>query len=86
MATAGRSGPRENWYWEYEHEVTIESVTPDDPTADQLQVTAVVNETARLFEYGVENTAASYDQNLTMRYDLVRRDGQWFVQNMGRAN
>lgn len=80
------AAPRENWYWEYEHEVTIESVTPDDPTADQLQVTAVVNETARLFEYGVENTAASYDQNLTMRYDLVRRDGQWFVQNMGRAN
>ena len=78
------SAPRENWYWEYEHNVEVKSVSPDDPTADQLQVTAVVSEIARLFEYGVENTSASYDDVLTMRYDLIRQDGQWYVQNMSK--
>ncbi|NJL49864.1 MAG: DUF4101 domain-containing protein [Leptolyngbyaceae cyanobacterium SM2_5_2] len=78
------AAPQENWYWEYEHNVEVKSVNPEDPTADQLQVTAVVSETARLFEYGVENTSASYDDVLTMRYDLIRQDGQWYVQNMSK--
>jgi hypothetical protein len=80
------AAPQENWYWEYEHTVAVQSVTPDDPTADQLQVTAVVTEKARLFEYGVENTSASYDDELTMRYDLVRKEGNWYIQNMGKLS
>jgi hypothetical protein len=75
---------QENWYWDYQHSVTVESVSPDDPTADQLQVTATVQEQARLFEYDVENTSASYNDNLTMRYDLVRQEGKWYIQNMGQ--
>jgi hypothetical protein len=65
--------------------VEVQSVTPDDPTADRLQVTAVVRENARLFEYGVENDRASYDDRLTMEYVLVRQDGQWFIESMGQA-
>lgn len=75
---------QENWYWDYQHSLTVESVSPDDPTADQLQVTATVQEQARLFEYEVENTSASYNDNLTMRYDLVRQEGKWYIQNMGQ--
>ncbi len=75
---------QENWYWEYEHSVSVDAVTPDDPTVDQLQVTATVQEQARLFEYEVENTSASYSDNLTMRYDLVRQEGKWYIQNMGK--
>jgi hypothetical protein len=75
---------QENWYWDYQHSVTVKSVSPDDPTADQLQVTATVQEQARLFEYDVENTSASYNDNLTMRYDLVRQEGKWYIQNMGQ--
>lgn len=75
---------QESWYWEYEHSVEIESVTPDEPTADQLQAVAVVSEKARLFEFGVENTSASYDDTLKMQYDLVRQDGKWFVQGMNK--
>ena len=78
------AAPRENWYWEYEHAVEVQSVTPDDPTADRLQVVALVQETARLFEYGVENTSASYDDRLTMEYVLVRQDGQWYIETMGQ--
>lgn len=79
------AAPQENWYWEYEHAVEVQSVSPDDPTADRLQVIALVQETARLFEYGVENDQASYDDRLTMEYVLVRRDGQWFIESMGQA-
>jgi hypothetical protein len=76
------AAPQENWYWEYEHAVEVQSVTPDDPTADRLQVVAEVQETARLFEFGVENTTASYDDRLTMEYTLVRQDGQWLIEAM----
>ena len=79
------NAPQENWYWEYEHEVEVQSVEPDDPTADRLQVTASVREKARLFEVGVENDEASYDDRLTMEYVLVRQDGQWFIESMGQA-
>ncbi|MGB6015338.1 MAG: IMS domain-containing protein [Nodosilinea sp.] len=75
---------QESWYWEYEHNVEVESVTPDDPTADQLQAVAGVSEKARLFEFGVENAGAAYDDTLRMRYDLVRQDGKWFVQGMNK--
>jgi hypothetical protein len=46
---------------------------------------AIVREKARLFEYGVENDTASYDDRLTMEYVLVRQDGQWFIESMGQA-
>ncbi|MGB3199796.1 MAG: IMS domain-containing protein [Nodosilinea sp.] len=75
---------QESWYWEYEHNVEVESVTPDDPTVDQLQVVAAVSEKARLFEFGVENANAAYDDTLRMQYDLVRQDGKWFVQGMSK--
>jgi hypothetical protein len=75
---------QESWYWEYEHNVEIESVTPDDPTADSLQAIAVVSEKAKLFEFGVENADAAYDDTLKMQYDLVRQDGKWYIQGMNK--
>ncbi len=73
---------QESWHWEYEHNVEMESVTPNDPTADRLQAIAIVSEKARLFEFDVENTSASYDDVLKMQYDLVRQDGKWYIQGM----
>jgi hypothetical protein len=74
----------ESWYWEYEHTVEVESVSPDDPTADQLQAIAVVSEQAKLFEFGVENIGAAYNDTLRMQYDLVRQDGDWYIQGMNK--
>ncbi len=74
----------ESWYWEYEHKVEIESVTPDDPTADNLQAIAVVSEQAKLFEFGVENANAAYNDTLRMQYDLVRQDGKWYIKGMNK--
>lgn len=72
---------RENWHWEYDHAVAVESVEPNDPTADALTVRAEVSEAGRLFEFEVQNTAASYNDRLVMEYDLIRQDGDWYVQN-----
>lgn len=71
---------QENWYWEYDHSVEMESVEPNDPSADNLKATAKVTENARFFRLGVEEPGTSYDASLTMRYDLVRQNGEWLVQ------
>ena len=77
---------RESWYWQYEHGVEVEDVTPEDPTADRLQVTAVVSEKAQLFEFDVENVSASYNDVLQMQYDLIRQEGSWYVQGMNKLS
>ena len=58
-ATSGCRRSRELVYWQYLSTMwKVEEVTPEDPTADQLQVTAVVSERAQLFEFDVEDVSA----------------------------
>lgn len=71
----------ENWYWRYEHQVNVISVEPEEPTADELQAIAEVTEEARFFRLGVEDVENSYSADLTMRYDLVRQNEDWLVQD-----
>ncbi|HEY9737183.1 MAG TPA: IMS domain-containing protein [Trichocoleus sp.] len=75
-----------NWYWEYEHTLDIQSVEPNDPTAEVLRATATVTETGRYFEMGIENDSASYTDSLTMQYDLVRQNDEWLVKGMTKVN
>lgn len=81
-----REAKQSNWYWEYEHQLEIESVEPNNPSADALQATAKVTEAGRYFEDGIENSSSSYDETLTMRYELVRKDGEWRVKGMTKVN
>jgi len=71
-----------SWYYEYEHNVEVLNVEPNDPGADALTVTAQVQEVADYYELGVRNLSKSYNADLTMQYELVRQDGEWFVKNM----
>ena len=71
-----------SWYWEYDHGVEILTVEPDDPNADALVVEARVEEKGSLYEFGQLNGAESYESTLNVRYDLVRQDDQWFVQDI----
>ncbi|MGF1460810.1 MAG: IMS domain-containing protein [Leptolyngbyaceae cyanobacterium] len=75
-------GQRDNWYFTYEHSVNVLSVEPDDPTADALTVEAEVKEVAQFYELGTLNDSYSYDTNVNMRYELVRQEGDWYVQDM----
>jgi hypothetical protein len=71
-----------NWYYDYEHSVDVVGVEPDDPTADVVTAEAQVHEVGEFYELGTLNNVNSYDSQLTMRYDLVRQNGDWFVRNM----
>ncbi|MDA0268563.1 MAG: IMS domain-containing protein [Cyanobacteria bacterium] len=80
------SGARENWYWEYNHSVEVLKVDPEDPAAETLTVDAKITEQANFYELGVRNLGASYDETLTMRYELVRQDGNWLVKTMDKVD
>ncbi|MGD1905144.1 MAG: IMS domain-containing protein [Leptolyngbyaceae cyanobacterium] len=81
-----QSGVQENWYWDYNHSVEILKVEPEDPAADTLTVDAEVTEQANFYELGVRNLGASYDETLTMRYELVRQDGNWRIRTMDKLD
>lgn len=81
-----REAKQSNWYWEYEHTLEIKSVEPNDPTTDALKATATVTEKGHYFEMGIEDDSASYQDTLTMQYDLIRKDGEWLVKGMTKVN
>jgi hypothetical protein len=76
----------ENWYWEYDHTVEILSVEPENLEAETLVVEARVQEKGSFYELGQLNTAESYESTLNMRYDLVRQNDQWFVQDINELD
>ncbi|HEY9762758.1 MAG TPA: IMS domain-containing protein [Trichocoleus sp.] len=81
-----REAKQSNWYWEYEHQIEVQSVEPNDPSAEVLRATAKVTEEGRYFEDGIEVSSSSYDETLTMRYDLIQEDGEWRVKGMTKVN
>lgn len=50
--------------------------------ASTASVEAIVTEKAELYSQGQIDTSASYDSTVRVRYDLVRQDGQWRIQDM----
>ncbi|MEL6384255.1 MAG: IMS domain-containing protein [Cyanobacteria bacterium J06626_18] len=73
-----------NIYYVYEHAVEILNVEPNDPSAEAITVEAQVSERADAYQLG--EPIDSYDSTLTMQYDLVQQEGEWFVQNMTRLD
>ncbi|MEM6436642.1 MAG: IMS domain-containing protein [Cyanobacteria bacterium P01_D01_bin.115] len=73
-----------NIYYVYEHAVEILNVEPNDPSAEAITVEAQVSERADAYQLG--EPIDSYDSMLTMQYDLVQQEGEWFVQNMTRLD
>ncbi len=73
---------QENSYWQYNHTVEVNSVETSEANGDQARVDAAVKEVARFYQGGQLNQADSYDENLRVRYDLVRKEGQWFIRGM----
>lgn len=73
---------RENSYWRYKHSVKVNSVETKAANPDQARVDAAVNEAAEFFQADQLNQGASYDENLRVRYDFVRKDGRWLIKDM----
>ena len=73
---------QDNSYWQYEHAVKVNSVDTSPANPERARVDAAVKENAQFYKGGQLNRASSYDENLRVRYELMRKNGRWFIQDM----
>lgn len=82
-----RSDRANNRYRQFQHSVKIDSVQVNPTNSDLATVQATVNEVAQIYENGQLNQRASYaDENLRVRYDLVRTNSAWRIRQMQVLN
>lgn len=67
-------------YWTYEHEVNINSFKPNSNNPNQAVVDANVQESAQYYQGN--RVSRSYNDNLRVRYDLVRQGDRWMIQEI----
>jgi hypothetical protein len=77
-----QTAKQENSYWQYKHALEVKSVQTSDAYPDQARVEAAVNEAAQFYQDGQIAQASSYNDNLRVQYDLVRKEGRWFIKDM----
>ena len=70
---------QENIYREYEHGIVVRSAKIDPSDKNQATVEAEVKETAKHYQSGQLDSAQSYDDNLLVRYQLVRQGEKWLI-------
>lgn len=70
---------RNNAHQQYEHTVEVKEVRPNPTNPDRAEVEAQVTEKADVFE-GTSQTT-SRNENLRVRYELIRQDGQWRIMD-----
>ena len=70
---------RENSYRKYEHYLDISSVKMNNIDANQAQVDAQVREKVEFYDNGV--LTSSNNDNLFVRYNLVRRNQKWQISS-----
>ncbi|MBD2039617.1 IMS domain-containing protein [Microcoleus sp. FACHB-672] len=68
-----------NAYNEYQQSLNVQSVQMDKNDPNLAKVDAEVSEAAKSFEGG--KLTDSRDDKFGVRYNLVRRDGQWLIQD-----
>lgn len=70
-----------DFYREYEHKITMGSakVDPNDP--NKATVEAEVKENAKHYQSGQLDQTQSYNDNLLVRYQLVKQGEKWLIQN-----
>jgi curved DNA-binding protein CbpA len=71
---------QENIYREYRHELVMRSAKIDPQAQNKATVEAEVRETAKHYQSGQLDNAQSYDDNLLVRYQLIRQGEKWLIQ------
>ena len=69
-----------NTYRSYQHKIKIRSVVFEPKKPNLATVEAEVQEIAQHYQAGKLNSAQSYNDNLLVRYQLIRQDGSWLIQ------
>lgn len=72
---------QENSYREYEHQITMRSAKLDPQDANKATVEAEVKEAAQHYQSGQLDQTQSYNDNLLVRYQLIRQGDNWLIQN-----
>jgi curved DNA-binding protein CbpA len=67
-------------YREYKHEVNIRSAEIDKQNSNRATVEAQVKETATHYQGGKVITDRSYNDNLVVRYQLIRQGDKWSIE------
>ncbi|WP_377478177.1 MAG: IMS domain-containing protein [Microcoleus anatoxicus] len=70
---------RNNAHQRYTHKLEITKVTTNPTNPDRTEVEAQVTEKAEVFDR--EQLVTSRNENLRIRYDLIRQDGQWRIMD-----
>ena len=69
-----------NIYRTYQHKLKIRSVVFDPQKPDVATVEAEVQEIAQHYQTGKLNSSQSYDDNLLVRYQLIKQGDSWLIQ------
>jgi curved DNA-binding protein CbpA len=70
-----------NFYREYEHNLTVRSATVDPNNQNKATIEAEVKEIAKHYQSGKLDDTQSYNDNLLVRYQVVRQKDKWVIQN-----
>jgi hypothetical protein len=81
IAQQERAGNRHR---RYSHQLKVESVDKQGNNLNQARVEATVKEITQFYESGQQKRSSQ--ENLRVRYELVRKNGAWRIQNMSVVN
>ncbi|WP_019505817.1 IMS domain-containing protein [Pleurocapsa sp. PCC 7319] len=70
-----------DFYREYEHKLKMRSATISQNDPNQATVEAEVQEVAKHYQSGQLDQTQSYNDNLLVRYQLVRQGEKWLIQD-----
>ena len=69
-----------NFYREYEHSLTMRSATVDPNDQNKATIEAEVKEIAKHYQSGQLDDSQSYNDNLLVRYQIVRQNNRWLIK------
>jgi hypothetical protein len=69
-------------YRKYQHTLEIRSVTQDKQNQNKAAIEAQVREIAQHYQGTQLDQNQSYDDNLLVRYELIRQGQQWLIQKI----
>ncbi len=72
---------QENLHREYEHQVTLRSSVINPHDQNKATIEAEVKEVAKHYQAGKLDDAQSYDDNLLVRYQLLRKGDKWLINH-----
>ncbi len=73
-------------YWQYNHDVAIKSLKISKDNPNQATVDAKVREVADFYQNGQRNAGRSYDDQLQVRYELLRDQDRWLIRSLKLIN